>query len=190
MQTSDRTRGVALLVPRLLSIQTDPAEFETAEACADAIERAAEELLRWHDELAELRVPRAPVSAHLDAVLPDPATSRPARASKRLAEQVRAGAIPADAASLEDAATELHRVAEAIRRTAACGLDEPIRKHGNDIADALSRLSVALRTLAETLRAESRRLAEDVTGQADQVLGRVVRAEHATRIVAAATLPG
>ena len=56
-------------MPRLLSIQTDPAEFETSEAVADAIERAAEALLRWHDELAEIRTSRGSLPRDADPVL-------------------------------------------------------------------------------------------------------------------------
>jgi len=188
MQTSDRTRGVALLVPRLLSIQADPAEFETADAISEAIERSAEALLRWHDELADIQTRGVPAPTGPDAVLLDHAANRPARASQRLADRVRAGDIPADPASLEYAASELHSICQAIRRTAAGCPSEPIAVRGNEIADALDRLSGALRTLADTLRSETRRLAADVTGDADQVLARVVRAEHSARLAAATTL--
>jgi len=190
MQTSDRTRGVALLVPRLLSIQADPAEFETAEAVSDAIERAAEALLRWHDELAEIRTRSAPASAGPDPVLLDQAANRPAHASQRLAHRVRAGDIPADPASLEFAASELHSICEAIRRTAKRCRSTSVAGRGTDIADALERLSHALRTLADTLRAEGRRLADNGTDRTDQVLARVVRAEHVARLTAATTLAG
>ncbi|MBB2890768.1 hypothetical protein [Flexivirga oryzae] len=188
MQTSDLTRGVALLVPRLLSIQADPAEFETADAVSDAIERSAEALLRWHDELADIRSHSVPSSSGPDPVLLDHAANRPAHASPRLAERVHAGGIPADPASLEYAAGELHSICETIRRTAAGCPREPIAVRGNEIADALDRLSGALRALADTLRGEARRLADDVVGGADQVLARVVRAEHAARLTAATTL--
>lgn len=190
MQTSDRTRGVALLVPRLLSIQADPAEFETADAVSDAIERSAEALLRWHDELADIRTRTGPVRTGADPVLLDRAANRPAHASPRLAHRVRAGDIPADPASLEFAASELHSICGSIKRTAARCPSEPIAARGNEIADALDRLSEALRELADTLRSESRRLADHGTERADQVLARVVRAEHAARLTAATTLIG
>lgn len=190
MQTSDRTRGVALLVPRLLSIQTDPAEFETADAVADAIERSAEALLRWHDELAEIRRWRAPVSPHPDPVLLDEAASRPAHASPRLAQRVRAGDIPADPASLEAAASELHSISRSVLSVATKCSEPSTEQRGTEIADALDRLSAALRALADTLRTESRRLSDHAAGGADQVLGRIVRAEHAARLAAATTLPG
>ena len=178
-------------MPRLLSIQTDPAEFETSEAVADAIERAAEALLRWHDELAEIRTsPIAPAPRDADPVLVEHAGGRPVHASPRLAERIRAGVIPADCASLEFAASELHSIAESIRRAAAQCAEPSTGTRGELIADALDRLSTALRTLADTLRGETRRLADDVAGGADQVLARVVRAEHAARLVAATTLPG
>lgn len=177
-------------MPRLLSIQTDPAEFETSEAVADAIERAAEALLRWHDELAEIRTSRGSLPRDADPVLVEHAGGRPVRASPRLAERVRAGVIPADCASLEFAAGELHSIADSIRRAAAQCADPSTGTPGQLIADALDRLSGALRTLAGTLRGEAGRLADQVPGGADQVLARVVRAEHAARLVAATTLPG
>lgn len=190
MQTSDRTRGVALLVPRLLSIQTDPAEFETADAIAEAIERSAEALLRWHDALADIQHRGVPSSGLPDPVLEEPPADGPAHASRRLAGQVYAGSIPADPAGLEVAASEMHRIAHSVTRVAATCPHESITLQGNEIAAALSRLSSALRTLADTLRTESRRLADGAAGGAEQVLGRVVRAEHAARLVAATTLRG
>lgn len=190
MQTSDRTRGVALLVPRLLSVQTDPAEFETADAIAEAIERSAEALLRWHDALADIQHRGMPPSGLPDPVLVEPPADGPTHASRRLAHRVRAGIIPADPASLEAAASELHSIARAIRRVTATSPRGPIVIQGNEIAEALSTLADALRTLADTLRTESRRLAEGAAGGADQVLGRVVRAEHAARLAAATTLRG
>lgn len=190
MQTSDRTRGVALLVPRLLSIQTDPAEFETGDAIAEAIERSAEELLRWHDALADIQHRGLPSSGLPDPVLVEPPADGPAHASRRLAEQVRAGSIPADPASLEVAASELHHIAHTVMRVAATSVHEPITAQGNEIAAALTLLSDALRSLADTLRTESRHLADGAGGDADQILGRVVRAEHAARLAAATTLRG
>lgn len=190
MQTSDRTRGVALLVPRLLSIQTDPAEFETADAIAEAIERSAEALLRWHDALADIQHRGLPSSGLPDPVLVEAPADGPAHASPRLAERVRAGSIPADPASLEVAASELHRIASSVTRVAATCSPESITAQGNEIAAALSRLSRALRALADTLRSESRRLSDGAVGGADQILGRVVRAEHAARLAAATTLRG
>ncbi|MFC6707822.1 hypothetical protein [Flexivirga alba] len=188
MQTSDRTRGVALLVPRLLSIQTDPAEFETADAIAEAVERSAEALLRWHDALADIQHREAPSDGLPDPVLVEPPADGPAHASRRLADRVYAGSIPADPASLEAAASELHRIAHSVTRVATSCPDESISLQGNEIAAALTRLSSALRELADTLRAESRRLADGAVGGADQILGRVVRAEHAARLAAATTL--
>lgn len=190
MQTSDRTRGVALLVPRLLSIQTDPAEFETADAVAEAIERSAEALLRWHDEIAEIQQKRPPAPGLPDPVLVEPPADGPAHASTRLAGQVRAGTIPADPASLEAAAGELHSIAHAVSRVAANCSVESSAIQGREIADALLQLSAALRALADTLRTESRRLIDASAEDADQVLGRVVRAEHAARLAAATTLRG
>lgn len=175
-------------MPRLLSVQTDPAEFETADAIADAIERSAEALLGWHDELADIRARRTPPSPYPDPVLLDQAANRPAHASPRLAQRVRAGDIPADPASLESAATELHSISDAVGRVARTCLEASIINRGNEIADALTGLSQALRALADTLRTESRRLTEGAAGGADQVLGRVVRAEHAVRLTAATTL--
>lgn len=181
-------------MPRLLSIQTDPAEFETADAIAEAIERSAEALLRWHDELAEIRQRRIPPAGAPDPVLVEPPADGPAHASTRLADRIRGGSIPADPASLEQAASELHSIARIVARVASNCSTEHCVIQGNEIADALSRLSVALRTLADILRTESRRLAEVATDGADrvtdQLLGRVVRAEHAARLAAATTLPG
>ncbi|MGN6414772.1 hypothetical protein [Flexivirga sp.] len=197
MQTSDRTRGVALLVPRLLSIQTDPAEFETADAIAEAIERSAEALLRWHDELAEIQHRRRPPAGAPDPVLVEPPADGPAHASARLAERIRGGSIPADPAGLEQAASELHSIARIVARVADNCSSEHCVVQGQEIAEALSRLSVALRTLADTLRTESRRLgdigaagSDGSVDLIDQLLGRVVRAEHAARLAAATTLPG
>lgn len=187
MQTSDRTRGVALLVPRLLSIQADPAEHETSDALADAIERAAEALLGWHDEIAEMVPPRGPGPAGSI----EPATEAPeerAHASELLAAQVRRGVIPADPASLEAAASELRSIGYAVERVAAGCTHDSTQLRGNEIARALTDLSDALRALADTLRTEARRLVNDGAAEASQVLGRVVRAEHAVRRVAAATL--
>lgn len=190
MQTSDRTRGVALLVPRLLSIQTDPAEFETADAVAEAIERSAEALLRWHDEIAEIQLRQAPPAGQPDPVLVEPPADGPAHASKRLARQVRSGTIPADPASLEGAAAELHSIAHIVTRAAdSCSVTSSAVQ-GREIAAALLDLSGALRTLAHALRIESRRLVDCPPEEADQVLGRVVRAEHAARLAAATTLRG
>lgn len=190
MQTSDRTRGVALLVPRLLSVQTDPAEFETADAIAEAIERSAEALLRWHDALADIQHRSMPSSGLPDPVLVEPPADGPAHASRRLAQQVRAGSIPANPASLEIAASELHSVARAVQRVTATCPQEAIITQGNEIAEALDRLADAMRSLADVLRTESRRLTDGAAGGADQVLGRVVRAEHAARLAAATTLRG
>lgn len=190
MHTSERTRGVALLVPRLLSIQTDPAEFETADAIAEAIERSAEALLQWHDALADIQPRRKPAPGLPDRVPTEPAADGPVHASGRLAEQVRGGSIPADPAGLEHAASELHRIAHTVTRVAATCSDEPITVRGDEIAAALSRLSGALRALADTLRTESGRLSAGAVGGADQILGRVVRAEHAARLAAATTLRG
>ncbi|HWC23262.1 MAG TPA: hypothetical protein VG502_13270 [Flexivirga sp.] len=190
MQTSDRTRGVALLVPRLLSIQTDPAEFETADAIAEAIERSAEALLRWHDALADIQHRGVPSSGHPDPVLVEPPADGAAHASRRLADRVYAGSIPADPAGLEVAASELHLIAHTVTRVAATCPHESITLQGNEIAAALDGLSTALRTLADTLRTESRRLSDGAVGGADQILGRVVRAEHAARLAAATTLRG
>ncbi|NNG40248.1 hypothetical protein HJ588_13325 [Flexivirga sp. ID2601S] len=187
MQTSDSTRSVALLVPRLLGVQADPAEFETADALAEAVERAAEELLRWHDELADIRPCR--VYDGSLALGGDAASDSPTRASRRLAEQVKSGVIPADPASIEIASTELRGIASTIRRVAgARDGDDPAGEHGRQIASALGELAGALSALAETLRVEMRRLAGGTSGGADQVLARVVRAEHAARVAAAATL--
>lgn len=190
MHTSDRTRGVALLVPRLLSIQIDPAEFETADAVAEAIERSAEALLRWHDEIAEIQLKRPPAPGLPDPVLVEPPADGPAHASGRLAGQVRAGTVPADPAGLEFAASELHSIARTVSRVAANCTVESSAVQGQEIADALLHLSGALRTLADTLRTESRRLIDCSPEGADQVLGRVVRAEHAARLAAATTLRG
>ena len=186
MQTSDSTRSVALLVPRLLGVQADPAEFDTSDALAEAIERSAEEILRWHDELADIR----PVPARGDGPGSDDGSSSegPARASGRLADQVRSGVIPADPASIEAAAGELHGIAATIRRVAADRDGDATGRHGARIATALADLAASLSSLAATLRLEMRRLEVGSAGGADQVLARVVRAEHTARTAAAATL--
>ncbi len=175
-------------MPRLLSIQIDPAEIETADVVADAIERSAEALLRWHDDIAEIQHKRIPPPGAPDPVLTEPPADSPAHASTRLAQHVRAGTIPADPAGLEVAASELHGIAHTIARVASNCSTEPSAEQGTQIADALERLSAALRALADTLRTESRRLVDCSADGVDQVLGRVVRAEHAARVAAAMTL--
>ncbi|GGB39382.1 hypothetical protein GCM10011492_32700 [Flexivirga endophytica] len=179
-----------MLVPRLLSIQTDPAEFETADAVAEAIERSAEALLRWHDELAEIQQKRPPSPGLPDPVLVEPPADGPAHASPRLAQQVYAGNIPADPAGLEYAAGELHVIAHTVTRVARSCTYESTAAQGHEIAQALTGLSEALRELADTLRTEAARLGDGSGGGTDQVLGRVVRAEHAARLAAATTLRG
>ncbi|AKU16249.1 hypothetical protein [Luteipulveratus mongoliensis] len=186
---------VAGVVPRLLAVQVEPAETETADVVDEAVERLAEALLTWHDELVEGR-------SH--GLLPSASTAydlAPARASRRLAHAIRAGRVPGNPISTQTAAGELRQIRGVVDEIAAQVEDERLRSGGDELSHALSRLAKALTKQSDVVRDEAARLVrlqtappQDTAGEptdataVDQLLGRVVRAEHRLQKVAVATL--
>ena len=185
---------IAAAVPRLLAVQVEPAEEETADQVEDAVERLADALLDWHDELADGRSHRR-LPSHRTAVDLDRAT----HASRSLAAAVRSGRVPGSSVAGQTAAGQLREVAALVDEVCTCVPDEALRDTGRQVHEALLALATALHDEAGVLQEEAGRLAglrrapaTDDTGSGptavDHLLGRVVRAEHRLQRVAATTL--
>lgn len=187
-------RRIVATVPQLLGVQVETADTAAADAVAGAVERIAESLLRWHDRLA-LGADRAGSSAASTPDVPDPAGDDVTpRASATLRAGVRHGRLPGRPVTLRLAAAELRavvsRVTEAMAQLTG----------GSDTADqpdagarlALDQclcLATELDAHADLLQIEGDRLTNaESSEQRDQVLARVVRAEHRLTRAAMVTL--
>lgn len=186
---------IAGVVPRLLSLQVEPAEEDTADAVDEAVERLGDALLGWHDDLIEGRTTHRLLTPHrTDA-------SVSAVGSQRLRRAVARGRIPGNPVSTQTAALELDQV----RRIVADVLEqvdaEDLRETGTALVHALQELADALETHASVIRDEHGQLARlrrtpgspapsdpPARGTPDQILARVVRAEQALMRCAMATL--
>jgi len=185
--------AVAGLVPRLLDTYVETAEQACEEAVTSAIERCADRLLVWHDDLVGVRAPEFPA----EQVTPTRPVL-PAHKSVALAESIRAGEVPGSPHSLELAGGELLHVSGRLREIAASpAVRDRCRPCGVHLADTVERLAHGLREHADVLR-ESARDLDRIHRQhpegpdeldTGQVLGRVVRAEHALGRLAVGTLP-
>ncbi len=177
--------AVAALVPGLLDLHPEPADVACEMALADAIERAADALLAWHDRLVFGTARAAPTVE--DARTPPPVAGEPGRS-------VHSGVLPGNPASLHLTAVRLRSVADAVRMIGA-GVAAPDAS-SDRITAALDDLADALLTHARLLRAldaELSRPAADertIAARRSQVLARVTKAERALERRAVATLPG
>lgn len=185
------------LVPGLLDVHLHTAEVETDAVVAVTIERVADHLIRWHDELCGVR-PVA-VTGAAEAGEAVPGTAGPARASVELAEAVRAGRPPGSAASVQLAAGTLTRVARQVSSIVS-QVPAAHRPHGELIRDEVGSLADLLADHAARMRDLGARVGRvrqrhpelshpAARAELDQLLARVVRAEHRVRRTAAATLP-
>ncbi|NYJ74000.1 hypothetical protein [Allobranchiibius huperziae] len=188
-------RSIVATVPQLLGVQVETADAGTADAVAEAIERIAEGLLRWHDRLA--------LGADLaEAGLIDESTPSPRRdgddvaprAPAALRAGIRRGRLPGRPVTLHLAAAELRavvrRVGDATRElTDVAGTGDQPDAGARLVVDQCLCLATELDSLADLLQTEGDRLtnAESVE-QRDQVLARVVRGEHRLTRAAMVTL--
>lgn len=185
MERDEVARGIASTIPQLLNIQVETAHPDTSDAVARAIERIAEELLRWHDRIA--------VGADHRFTTPDnrPASAPTAEADPAMAAlraNIERGAIPGAPRTLQLAAAEL---SGARRRIEIITMELPeVRDDG--AARALIQcveLAEALRHHEEVLLRETDRLRKAGTDtQRVQVFARVVRAERGLTRTAMTTL--
>ncbi|MDE9367743.1 hypothetical protein PZ938_19165 [Luteipulveratus sp. YIM 133132] len=185
---------VAAAVPRLLAVQVEPAEEETADVVDEAVERLADGLLHWHDELVAGRGEH-----RLPAPRSDADVARSPHASRGLATAIRAGRMPGNPFANQTAAGRLREVRAVVDEVTEQVGDPGLRETGACLSGALDDLAAGLLQQAGTLQEESGRLATlrrtpGATGVSsgptpvDQLLGRVVRAEHRLQRVAATTL--
>ncbi|TWP35118.1 hypothetical protein [Leekyejoonella antrihumi] len=187
--------AVAGLVPLLLTTHVETAEPACGDVVAAAIERFGDRLLDWHDTLVGTRSPH-----HDSTQVGPPIEHLPEHGSHGLADALYDGDFPGSPISLELASHELLHVSRRVRQIAESpDLRDDCRPDGVRIADHLERLALACQTHADLLRDEARRLdrvrreraddSQHVQLETGQVLGRVVRAEHALGRVALDTLP-
>lgn len=171
------------MVPRLLDVHADAAQPETAEALSAAIERIAEALLRWHDELAGATPPAA-------AVLAEVATTAPTRIAPTtdLVAQINARELATDTGSLAAGAAALRELAREVRRLIdALPADSPAAADGAAIESALTHLGTAHQELAETLNEQETALRAE-SAMPQRILERILDAEAVARAAAADTL--
>ena len=178
-------RSIVATVPQLLGVQVETADTAAADAVAGAIERIAENLLRWHDRL---------VVGSQSAATPTPADTPSGedritpRASAVLRAGVRRGRLPGRPVTLHLAAAELRAV---VRRVtdATADLNGPDDGGAGAIVDQCLCLATELDIHADLLQVEGDRLTKaESDEQRDQVLARVMRAEHRLARVAMVTL--
>lgn len=184
-------RTIASTVPQLLGVQVETADTAAADAVSSAVERIAEELLRWHDRLMLGDRYPARATPELSGPAGSAMSPSPEPPSLTLRVAVRRGVLPGRPVTLQLAASELRA---AIRRIEGeCpglpDVPDPDDAQGRHIANQCLCLATALDRHGELLHVEGERLARSVTAdQRDQVLARVVRAEHHLTRAAAATL--
>lgn len=178
-------RSVASAVPQLLGVQVETADPVSAQTVAVAIERLAENFLRWHDRLV------LGVSSSAAPAAPDPGpvespVGRPA--SVPLRTRVHRGELPGSPVSLQLGAAELRSVVCRIRADAGVPTTF-IDPEGERVVDECLNLAAALDRYGQLLRLEGERLAVAVTpDQRGQVLAGVVRAEQGLIRAATATV--
>lgn len=191
MDRDQVARGIASTVPQLLSIQVETAHPDTSDAVALAVERIAEELLRWHDRIAIGADHRATApndrSASTLPALPAPAT-RIDPAMTALRASIERGVIPGAPRTLQLAASELSGAQHRIENITGSfpdvsNADDPL------VLAHCEELAAALRHHEDVLLRETDRLRHATADtQRVQVFARVVRAERGLARTAMTTL--
>lgn len=183
MHPSQLSRRVATMVPRVLDVHADSAQLETSAALSAAIERVAEMLLQWHDELNGTTPPMTAAPTGAAATKPAHITPTP-----DLAAQIRDRELAADTGALSAGAADLRGLAREVRRVLdALPGDAPNRARGAAIESALTHLGSAQQELADTLNDQEAALRAE-SAMPERILERIVHAEAVARAAAADTL--
>lgn len=190
MDREQVARAIASTVPQLLTIQVETADPRTSDAVALAVERIADELLRWHDRIATGIDSSRTKPSDLPPSTPIPLSPAPGAdpSMTSLRASIERGVIPGAPRTLQLAAAELAGARHSIETT-TMQLPEVCDDVASRALTQCDGLAEALRHHEDILLRETSQLrrAGSRTHRV-QVFARVVRAERRLARTAMATL--